>query len=100
MYRYIDTPLVLTTNPYYKVPLYCIILHSTYITSRRKKLGILSWIRDQRTKKQGNKRTAESCGTREVAYTCRYTSGHLIPTVQSITMTELGITCPLVYLQV
>ena len=56
-----------------------------------KKLGILSWIRDQRTKKQGNKGTAESCETREVVYTCRYTSGHLIPTLQSITMTELGL---------
>ena len=44
--------------------------------------------------------TAESCETREVAYTCKYASGHLIPILQFITMTELGITCPLVYLQV
>ena len=34
-----------------------------------------------------------------VADTCRYTSIHLIPTLQPITMTDLGITCPLVYLQ-
>ena len=30
------------------------------------KLGILSLIRDQRIKKQGNKRTAKSCETREL----------------------------------
>ena len=32
------------------------------------------------------------CEIRKVAYTCRYTSGHQIPTLQSITMTELGST--------
>jgi len=53
-------------------------------------IGILIWIR---TQKQGNKGTAEKVG-----YTCRYTSGQS-PT-QSITMTELGIECPQVYLQV
>ena len=37
---------------------------------------ILSVIRDQRTKNQGNKK---SCETREVPYTCKYTSGYLIP---------------------
>ena len=37
---------------------------------------------------------------REVAYIYKYTSGHLILTLQSITMAELGIKCPLVHLQV
>jgi len=48
-------------------------------------------IRDQRTKKQGNKGTTKSCET--VTYTCRYTSGHY---------NQIGIKCPLVviYLQV
>ena len=42
------------------------------------KLGILSWIGDQRTKKQRNKHEQlKSC--EEVADTCRYTSGDLIP---------------------
>jgi len=56
------------------------------------------WIRDQRRKKQGNKGTAEKWRTTKVAYTYRYTSGQSL--TQSITMTELGIKCPLVYLQV
>jgi len=38
----------------------------------KQELGILSSIRDQRTKQQGNKGTAKSCETREVAYTYRY----------------------------
>ena len=33
--------------------------------------------------------------TREVIDTCRYTNGHLIPMLWSITMTEIGINCPL-----
>ena len=41
--------------------------------------GMLSWIRDQRAKKQGNKGTVKSCETSEIAYTFRYTSGHAIP---------------------
>jgi len=50
------------------------------ITNKLKqKLGMLHSIRDQRTKEQGNKGTAKSCYTREVAYPCRYSSGHLIP---------------------
>jgi len=36
-------------------------------------------IRDQRTKMQVNKGTTEKWQTSKVAYTCRYTSGHLIP---------------------
>jgi len=32
-------------------------------------------------------------------YTCRYSSGHLIPMIQSC-QDELGIKCPLEYLQV
>ena len=31
---------------------------------------------------------------------CLDTNGHLIPILQSITITELGMKCPLVYLQV
>ena len=41
----------------------------------------------------------KSCKTREVP-TCRYTSGYLIPNSVNITETEVGIKCPLVYLQV
>jgi len=33
-------------------------------------IGILSSIRDQKTKKQGNKRTAKNGETREVIYSC------------------------------
>jgi len=59
--------------------------------------GILIWLLDQRTKKQGNKGTAEKWQTSKVLYTCRYTSG--LSLIQSITITELGIKCPLVYPQ-
>jgi len=48
------------------------------LTSRNK---ILSSIRDRRTKKQGNKGTATVRDVKQswgIAYTCRYTSGHLI----------------------
>ena len=58
------------------------------------KLGILSWIRDQNNKAG----TAEKWQTSKIADTCRYTS--VLSLIQSITMTELGIKCPLVYLQV
>ena len=61
--------------------------------------GMLSWIRDQRTKNREKREQLKSFETREVAYTYRYTSRHLIPTLQSITMTELRITCPLLYMQ-
>ena len=37
--------------------------------------------------------------TRMITYTCRYSSGHLIPIIQSC-QDELGIKCPLEYLQV
>jgi len=37
--------------------------------------------------------------TRVVTYTCRYSSGHLIPIIQSC-QDELGIKYPLEYLQV
>jgi len=37
--------------------------------------GILSWIRDQRTKMVGSKKSFE---TRKVAYTCKYTSKYLL----------------------
>ena len=40
--------------------------------------------------------TAKSCETREVPYTCKYTSGHRIPNSVYITKAELGIKCPLV----
>jgi len=43
------------------------------------KLIILSSIRDQRTKSREAKEQLKSCETREVPYTCRYTSEHLIP---------------------
>ena len=43
--------------------------------------------------------------TRYATYTCSYTSGHIIPTLviyslhgNSITMTEVGIKCPLLYI--
>ena len=35
-----------------------------------------------------------------VAYTCRYSSGQLIPIFQSVAVAELGIKGPLEYLQV
>ena len=54
----------------------------------KENLEILSSIKDHRKK---------SRETREVAYTCRYISGHLIPIHK--TKTGLGIKCPLVYLQ-
>jgi len=38
--------------------------------------------------------------TRVVAYTCRYSSGQLIPIFQSVAVAELGIKVPLEYLQV
>ena len=38
--------------------------------------------------------------TRVVAYTCRYSSGQLIPIFQSVAVAELGIKGPLEYLQV
>jgi len=38
-----------------------------------------SLIKDQKNKKAGKKETAKNCETREVSYTCKYTSGHLIP---------------------
>jgi len=37
--------------------------------------------------------------TRVITYTCRYSSGHLIPIIQS-RQDELGIKCPPEYLQV
>jgi len=37
--------------------------------------------------------------TRMITYTCRYCSGHLIPIIQ-LGQDELGIKCPLEYLQV
>jgi len=37
--------------------------------------------------------------TRMITYTCRYSNGHLIPIIQSC-QDELGIKCPLEYLQV
>ena len=37
--------------------------------------------------------------TRVIINTCRYSSGHLIPIIQSC-QDELGIKCPLKYLQV
>ena len=37
--------------------------------------------------------------TRVITYTCRYSSGHLIPIIQ-LCQDELGIKCPLEYLQV
>jgi len=37
--------------------------------------------------------------TRVVPYTCRYSNGHLIPIIQSY-QDELGIKCPIEYLQV
>ena len=38
--------------------------------------------------------------TMVVAYTWRYSSGQLIPIFQSVAVAELGINCPLEYLQV
>ena len=38
--------------------------------------------------------------SRVVAYTCRYSSGQLIPIFQSVTVAELGIKGPVEYLQV
>ena len=38
--------------------------------------------------------------TRVVAYTCRYSSGLLIPIFQSVAVAELGIKGPLEYMQV
>jgi len=32
---------------------------------------------------QNSRETKNSCETREVAYTCRYTRGHLVPILQS-----------------
>ena len=52
-------------------------------TVNKQKLRILSSIRDHRKSRE----------TREVTYTCGYTSEHLIPLP---IMTELGIKCPLV----
>ena len=37
--------------------------------------------------------------TRVITYTCRYSSGHLIPIIQ-LCQDKLGIKCPLEYLQV
>jgi len=37
--------------------------------------------------------------TSVVAYTCRYSSGQLIPIFQSVAVAELGIKGPLEYLQ-
>ena len=37
---------------------------------------------------------------RVVAYTCRYSSGQLIPVFQSVAVAKLGIKGPLEYLQV
>ena len=48
-----------------------IMLQKKYTNKFKEKLGILSSIRDHRKKR--------SRDTREVAYTCRYTSEHLIP---------------------
>ena len=38
--------------------------------------GILSSIRDQRTKRRITRKQLKICETREVTYTYRYTSGH------------------------
>ena len=55
---------------------------------------ILSLIRDQRTKKQGNREQLKSCETREVFYNCKYTNGYLIRP------SYIRIKCPVVFLQV
>ena len=62
-----------------------------YCYKQKEKLGNLSSIRDQRTKNQELLKQ-----WRLAICTCRYTSGHFIPTLQPITMTELEMTCPLV----
>ena len=57
-----------------------IVLLKKYTNKQKENLGILSWIRDQRTAKSRETREQlKSCETRDVAYTSRYTSGHLIP---------------------
>jgi len=53
------------------------------------KIRNLTWIGDQRTKKQGNKGTAAKWHASKVAYTCRYTSVHLIPNLVMV-IAELG----------
>ena len=50
------------------------------------KLGILSWLGIKEEKSRETREQLRSCETREVAYTCRYTSGHVIPTLQCIIM--------------
>ena len=35
-----------------------------------------------------------------IIYTCRYSSGYLIPVIQSVAVAELGIKSPLEYSQV
>ena len=54
------------------------MLHKVKIKQQvEAKIGILSSIRDQRTKKLGSSEQLKSCETREVPYTFRYTNGHL-----------------------
>jgi len=46
--------------------------------------------RDQRAKKLDN-RTTKCCGTKEVAYACKYISGYLIPNSVMVIYAEVGI---------
>ena len=63
----------------------------------KENLGILSSIVGIKEQKAVNKGTVKSCGTREVAYT-KYTWGHLIANSVYITITEIEIKCPVIYL--
>ena len=73
-------------------------------------LEIIRWSRKK--KKQTNKykekfailqsigiTVIKSKETSVITYTCRYSSGHLIPTIQSVVVAELGIKGPLEHLQ-
>jgi len=72
-----------------------VVITTVIIKSKQTSTKKISWIKDQRTKQQGNKETAKQWQNKESHL---YTLS--INPYKCITMTELGVKCPLVYLQV